>query len=36
MPALLYVAEAKLDQVRLVPKGIIERRESRTEENWHE
>jgi RND superfamily putative drug exporter len=34
MPALLYVAEAKLDRVRLVPRRIIARRESRSEQNF--
>ncbi|HEV2712941.1 MAG TPA: MMPL family transporter, partial [Gaiellaceae bacterium] len=34
MPAILYVAEAKLDRVRLVPKRIIKRRESRSEQNF--
>jgi uncharacterized membrane protein YdfJ with MMPL/SSD domain len=34
MPAMLYVAESKLDRVRLVPRRIIERRESRTEQNF--
>jgi RND superfamily putative drug exporter len=34
MPAILYVAEAKLDRVRLVPRRIIERRQSRSEQNF--
>jgi RND superfamily putative drug exporter len=34
MPAILYVAEPKLDRVRLVPKRIVQRRESRTEQNF--
>jgi uncharacterized membrane protein YdfJ with MMPL/SSD domain len=34
MPVLLYVAEARLDRVRLVPKRILQRRERRDERNF--
>lgn len=34
MPAVLYIAEAKLDRVRLVPRRVLERRESRGERNF--
>jgi RND superfamily putative drug exporter len=33
MPALLYSVEPKLDRVRLVPKRILERRDSRRDED---
>jgi len=34
LPAVLYMAEAKLDRVRLVPKRVLERRASQTEGNF--
>jgi RND superfamily putative drug exporter len=34
LPAILYMAESKLDRVRLIPKRILERRASQTEGNF--
>ena len=33
LPALIFLAEARLDRVRLIPRRMLERRESATEEN---